>query len=533
MTWVGSTGGICKSNQHAPEDVRGKQVKSQRMLWLVLVLASIGLVGCGIDDRAAQVSRVARIEAPQPQTGFVAAVPKREGAASAAQATTPAYSLDEYGYFPVPVLDSGVPPGNNRFATVHIGEMTGDGRNDIAAVGYGVSSTHFESLLIYRQNGDGTFTLAYIYPVSNEGYAESVMGDFNHDGRQDIVVAEWNNFVVFSSQKSGGFAPRSQPIYDSIGLDSEVRPVAADFNRDGNLDLAFYLKRAYGTQASVATFPRLVVWYGDGHGGFPERFSTVTYGTDEHDSETPLSLATGDLNGDGWTDLAVRLTQADFGAQRQWQRVRTFVNDRTGVLVSAANIDATMDLASYSFVDHLAIADFNGDGRSDIAGSSLGMDMHVWMLPQSTAGKFDQAPVSRVAEPIGSIAIAADLDNNGEQDLLVAHSEWFRVTYYLQHDGKLDEKQVRGFDGRGPVQESGMAVGDLNGDGCRDVAIAGSYDGLFLMRGSGCTSHKASATPDRTKKPVAAPKSARASKKQGGQISHALYDVGGEYRRNM
>ena len=501
-----------------------------------ILSGAMALAACGVGDRAAQASRVATSEAaPRPAARF-AVMPVHYAAAMPASAAdesaTATYSLDQYGYYPVPVLDSGVPPGNNRFATVHIGEMTGDSRNDIAAVGYGVSSTHFETLLIYRQNGDGTFTLAYAYPVSNEGYAESVMGDFNHDGRQDIVVAEWNNFIVYSSQKSGGFAPHSQPIYDPIGLDSEVRPVAADFNHDGNLDLAFYMKRAYGTPASVATFPRLVLWYGDGHGGFPQRYSTVTYGTDEHDSENPLSLAVGDLNGDGWTDLAVRLTQFDFGQQRQWQRVRTFVNDRGGALVSAASIDATMDLESYSFIDHLAIADFNGDGRSDIAGSSLGMDMHVWMLPQSTAGRFDQVPISRVAEPNGVIAMAADLDNNGEQDLLVAHGEWFRVTYYLQHGGKLDDKQVRNHDGRGPVGESGMAIGDLNGDRCKDVAIAGSYYGLFLMRGTGCVEHKIEAPVCKTKRPVTALLPTGAPAKSTGQISPVSYDVGGEFRRN-
>jgi hypothetical protein len=425
------------------------------------------------------------------------------GAATALDA--PAYSLDASTVIPAPWLGEGDPPDAPLFSSVQIGDVTGDGHNDIVAIGGGITLDTPYELIAYAQQSDHSYVLSDRYPMSLEGTLFSAMGDFNEDGIQDVLVSGAREFTLFASTPGQPLAPHTQSIYDPIGLESQIPAIARDINGDGHLDLVFYLVRGWGVDYTTATFPRIVVWYGDGLGGFGGRVSMQTYGTDPVDMEAPVSIASGDLNGDGNVDIAVRVSQADYRAQIQRQLVRLFLSDRRGAFVRGSDIDATMDVGmNYSSLSYIAIGDFNQDGLDDLAGSSGGMYMRLWILPQSSSHQFDTTPLVRDGEPIGTVVVAADLDNNGEQDLLVAHDGWSRVSYYLQQDGVLGEKQVRQSGGMS-VQATGLAIGDIDEDQCPDAVVAAFYGGLVLMRGSNCAPLKAPVTPTacRTQVPVA------------------------------
>lgn len=474
-----------------------------------VLVVSLLLGACGTastqDAAAATSARSARSSAPQargvPATGIR---PSSRQAATASDA--PAYSLDGYAVIPAPWLGEGEPPDAPLFNSVQIGDVTGDGRNDIVAIGGEITLDTPYELLAYAQQPDHSYALSDRYPMSLEGAVFSAMGDFNEDGIQDLVVSGGSEFTLFTSNPGQPLVPHTQSIYDPIGLESQVPAIARDINGDGHLDLVFYLVRGYGVAYTTATFPRIVVWYGDGLGGFGGRFSMKTYGTDPVDTESPISIASGDLNADGSVDIAVRVRQFDYRAQIQRQLVRPFLNDGSGALVRGADINATMDVGgNYSSLFYIAIGDFNRDGRDDLAGSPGSMDMRLWILRQSAYHRFDTTPLVRSGEPIGTALVAADLDNNGEQDLLVAHDGWGRVTYYLQQDRVLGDKQMREFVFDGPrIEPTGLAVGDVDGDQCLDAVVAASYDGLMLMRGSNCNKLKAPVTPTacRTQVPV-------------------------------
>ena len=406
------------------------------------------------------------------------------------------YSLDFYGNIPAPWLDQEPPDYNesSSFGAVEIGDVTGDGRDDVIAVLHGGwKQSGYGALLVYAQTSEGTIApgVRYPLPADTDGSNFSAIGDFNEDGKQDIVVVGYKKFTMFVSQTGGGFATDVHEIYGPVELGSETPAMPMDVNRDGHLDLVFFMSRTHAGNSGVPTaetHSRIVVNFGDGHGGFAARWSAKTYGANEYDVEKAMSLDTGDVNRDGFADLAIRTQQYDYGMQRSSHQVRIFTSTAQGQLLPTMSIPATMETgASYAALDYIGLGDFNGDGRQDIVGSSGGMDLRLWIKLQSANGTYDTAPLLRTTQPIGVPVEVADLDNSGKDDVLIGHDGWARVTYYLQSAGQLGEEQMRDIpnsDAR--IGPSGLAVGDLNGDGCKDAVAAQGYYGLYFMRGSNC-----------------------------------------------
>ncbi len=167
---------------------------------------------------------------------------------------------------------------------IALGDFNNDGILDIIVAFIG---TRRVAILL----GDGTGDFAYPdeYQVGNAPQALAI-GDFNNDGFLDAATANLSqsqSISILLNDKRGGFgaftAARHIPIDDA-----PFDIVAADFNRDGYLDLA--------TSHAAAT-DSVMVWLGDGQGNF-RLFGRFEAGSD------PSALAVADFNGDGLLDIA-------------------------------------------------------------------------------------------------------------------------------------------------------------------------------------------------------------------------------------
>ncbi len=117
-----------------------------------------------------------------------------------------------------------------------------DGKPDLAVAGGG-------GLYVELGNGDGTFTPAPNSPermpsppyndFATPEIGPMAVGDFTHSGHPGLAVAEWDSaaVVILLGNGSGTFAPSSATFENATYLETST-VVAADFNADGNLDLA-------------------------------------------------------------------------------------------------------------------------------------------------------------------------------------------------------------------------------------------------------------------------------------------------------
>jgi hypothetical protein len=167
-----------------------------------------------------------------------------------------------------------------------------------------VANSGANTVSILLRNPDGTYQAAVDYPTGLSEVQTVITGDFNGDHNPDLALAAYDSdtVAVLLGNGDGTFQPAVN--YPAGAKDDGFSLAAADFNRDGHLDLAVL-------NTSTDTVSILL---GNGDGTFQP---PVTYGTGDY----PAGLAVGDFNGDGIPDLAVRQLPGqyrfDFAGERR------------------------------------------------------------------------------------------------------------------------------------------------------------------------------------------------------------------------
>jgi hypothetical protein len=321
-----------------------------------------------------------------------------------------------------------------------VGDFNKDGRLDLAA-------TNSNSVTILLGNGNGTFQTAVNYGAGM--LPQSVVAaDLNGDTADDLVVANYNGLAggAFGSTVSvlmsnGAGRLLSDEYYSTGNLPTAI--VAGDFNGDGKLDMAVANGNPYTLTIPDQTVSVLL---GKGDGTFQPH---VDYASGRY----PISIASGDFNGDGKQDLV------------------TSNHDDDTVSVLLANSDGTfrshVDYAVGSFPYCVVVGDFNVDGKKDIAVASAG-DNSVSILLGNGDGTFR----SRVAHSTGPVPVfiaAGDVNGDGKLDLATANSGNNTVSVLLGNGDGTFDSHLDMPAGGGPLS---IAVGDFNGDGKGDLAVA-------------------------------------------------------------
>lgn len=220
----------------------------------------------------------------------------------------------------------------------------------------------------------------------------------------------------------------------------------ADFNGDGRQD------------AATANFGsnNISVLLGNGAGSF----GTVTNFALPVNTVSPVSIAVGDFNGDNKADLAVGSL---LGGVSQ---ISIFIGTGTGNFAAPVNYPVILNFS----ISNIAVGDFNGDGRQDIAARNGSGGLSILLRNAANSG-FDAATNLNLGFLILSVA-TADFNADGRHDLVVSRNGQNTVTALIRNAANNGFDQVD-LTVNGSAQN--VAVGDFTGDGRQDIAV--SYSG--------------------------------------------------------
>ncbi|HEV2864305.1 MAG TPA: FG-GAP-like repeat-containing protein [Pyrinomonadaceae bacterium] len=332
-----------------------------------------------------------------------------------------------------------------------VADFNGDGRPDIAA-------SAAADVQLRLNDGTGWFGTPVSYDtVGVPGKLE--VGDFNGDGRTDLVVTHPSNSHVslLTGDGAGGFSTLSNFEVGARTLSA----VAGDFNGDGKLDVAV----AY-LGAGDAGFVSVLL--GDGAGVLLPAGAVPVNGV-------PGTLVSDDFDKDGKRDLALHITDT-----------RTFV-DKTLVYSGdgAGGFVAPRTVMTGS-VRHLITADFNADGRPDLAAA---IGDAVTIMRGDGEGNFSVATPVAVGPLSAPVYLTSlDLNGDGRADLVAVFAGWSSVGV-LFNDGAGGFSAPRTFGVGAPAYQ--VAAADFDGDGTDDLAVGtglgafGTTIGFVVMRGLG------------------------------------------------
>ena len=202
----------------------------------------------------------------------------------------------------------------------------------------------------------------------------------------------------------------------------------------------------------------------------------VTEGSPYTVGDDPLSLNTGDFNGDGRPDVATINGTAS--------NVSVFLRQAGGGFAQEAG--SPISVGASSGPSGAAVGDYNGDGRLDLAVSTFGAGT-VAVLLRQPAGGFAIEGGTPFSPGFGSLhAVAAgDFNSDGRLDLAVT-SAGGQLVLLPRNPTNTGFSVGPSFPtGTTPVA---IAVGDYNGDGLTDLAIANrGSDNVTVLRRSGGT----------------------------------------------
>ncbi|HXM19972.1 MAG TPA: VCBS repeat-containing protein [Terriglobales bacterium] len=321
------------------------------------------------------------------------------------------------------------------------GQLTNSGNFDLAVADYLNSQV---SILL--GNGDGTFQKPKRFTVPNPiGLA---IGDFNGDQKEDLAVVSSGgtgsgSLCMYLGQGDGTF-------HLSACYTAGIEPIlvaTADFNGDGNLDVAVADKAGYKNAGSVTVF------FGTGKGTLK---NPATYKV----TGAPYGIAAGDLNGDRHPDLVV--TDVSGG------NAIVLLNDGTGKFQKPV----VYSVGGGEAVD-VKIADLRHDGRNDLAVVNASIN-EIAILLNNGDGTFAPAKfyISGFSWGTGTDAVViADFNLDGKLDLATANQNGNSALLYGRGDGTFKaavpiHDEIK-FDGA-----ISLTVGDFNNDKAPDLAFA-------------------------------------------------------------
>ncbi|MCX8489658.1 MAG: FG-GAP-like repeat-containing protein, partial [Cyclobacteriaceae bacterium] len=373
-------------------------------------------------------------------------------------------------------------PGSEELFDVCTCDMDGDGKPDIAS---SKSSSSSNDIAILRNTSiPGTMSfesssLATATPPFNLD-----CGDLNGDGKPDLVASRGgitrNEVLIFRNTSTVGaisFAPVTKLFLD-VGQFA-FRVMIKDLNQDGKPDMVVTNSFTSITDTSI-----LYVFTNQSGGGTLS-FNAVPTQVEVTGAATTYSMDIEDLDDDQKPEIILN----------QFNGSDIFIL-KNASSVGQMSFPAIVRLPVAGSLNHLITADFNEDGKSDIAVTSSVNDNKVFvLLNQSSAGTISFPSTMTLTGGDWPWGIeASDIDGDQDVDIITGNINNNRVTNEIVVFLNNGSNASLSFD-RQSIQKGkrsrNLKVGDLDGDGKPDIAYttgtgAGGGNSIDILRNTNC-----------------------------------------------
>ena len=366
-------------------------------------------------------------------------------------------------------LGTAAPSSAHGAFAVAVADMNCDGYDDVVTANPNdddlTPPDNMPTVGVMLNRRDGTFAaMAQYAAASGVGFAGALaLGDLDGDGAPDVVAFGGDLGASPFYMLNDGTGKLGAPVAISFTPNDDAENqltfgsnlALVDMNGDGKLDVVL---QPTGTQF-------VVVFMNQGGATFG---SNVDYDVFPGAPQVPDlgGFAVADFNGDGKPDVAV--------VDRDNVNITVLLNTGNGTLGAPTHFTITNAGNSGSnVINRLAAADFDGDGKVDLAYS----DEHtnVGIALNKGGGTFAPPTFLTVADSDGGSLIAADLDHDGHPDLVLTQAGTGGTMQVLMNAGGGS------FGAPVPLAAGStttrVAAGNFKGDGLLGLAVT-SFDNI-------------------------------------------------------
>ncbi len=325
------------------------------------------------------------------------------------------------------------------------------------------SCNNFKTLSV-RRTGSMPYTFNEVWnsvttSTTALGAFHVTLADLDRDGDLDLLHTSRSDSEVTWQENldnTGVFGPEQFIASFSLSFDRYLQgpwmSTAADLDGDGDLDVL-----------SSSRSLKEVAWFEntDGQGTFGPR---LTIGS--NDTYSPIWTHAADLDADGDLDVLAVARDVNEPSTFSWYEN----TDGEGAFGPEQLIDDTRIGAL-----RITTADLDGDGDQDALTTSTGDDTTAWYENTDGEGSFGPARVITTEGRDPQTIRGVDLDLDGDQDVLVTFFNSDRVVWYENLDGAgtLGPEQIISAEINGGYDS---IAADMDGDGDLDIVSASSQD---------------------------------------------------------